>query len=142
MDGYIRKQFLYHQMNQRNQTNQINGVFGFTLLEVMIALAILSLVAVAFLRAQGSSVHLVDESIQISLATLLAKEKMAELESARFPEPGKNSGSGGEDFPLFHWEQVISSTEILNLRKAVVRILWMEGTRERTLELTAYFAKK
>jgi general secretion pathway protein I len=129
-------------MNQRNQKKQISGLFGFTLLEVMIALAILSLVAVAFLRAQGSSVHLVDESIQISLATLLAKEKMAELESGGFPEPGKNSGSGGEDFPLFHWEQVISSTEILNVRKAVVRILWMEGTRERSLELTTYFAKK
>ena len=115
---------------------------GFTLLEVMIALAILSLVAVAFLRAQGSSVHLVDESVQISLATLLAKEKMAELESNGFPEPGKTSGEGGEDFPIYHWEQVVSPTEILNLRKAVVRILWMEGTRERSLELTTYFARK
>ena len=68
---------------------------GFTLLEVMIALAILSLVAVAFLRAQASSIRLVDESSQISMATLLAKEKMAELESGGFPELGKNSGPGG-----------------------------------------------
>jgi hypothetical protein len=28
------------------------------------------------------------------------------------------------------------------VRKAVVRILWMEGTRERSLELTTYFVKK
>ncbi len=115
---------------------------GFTLLEVMIALAILSLGAVAFLRAQGSSVHLVDESVQISLATLLAKEKMAELESNGFPEPGKTSGDGGEDFPSYHWERVVSPTDIVNLRKAVVRILWMEGIRERSLELTTYFARK
>ena len=114
---------------------------GFTLLEVMIALAILSLVAVAFLRAQASSIHLVDEASQISVATLLAREKMAELESAGFPEPGKKSGPGGEAVPHLRWEQIVSSTEILNLRKAVIRVLWMEGTRERTLELTTYFAK-
>jgi type II secretion system protein I len=115
---------------------------GFTLLEVMIALAILSLVAIAFLRMQAGSLRLIDESSQISLATLLAREKMAELESAGFPEVGKSSGPGGEEFDSFRWERVISSTEILMLRKAIVRILWMEGGRERNLEVTAYFAKR
>ncbi|OGP97889.1 MAG: hypothetical protein A2Z51_03255 [Deltaproteobacteria bacterium RBG_19FT_COMBO_52_11] len=114
---------------------------GFTLLEVMIALAILSLVAVAFLRTQASSIHLVDEACQISRATLLAREKMAELESAGFSEPGEKTGTAGETFPLLRWEQIVSSTEILNLRKAVVRVLWREGTRERSLELITYLAK-
>jgi general secretion pathway protein I len=115
---------------------------GFTLLEVMIALAILSIVAIAFLRAQAGSIRLVDESSQISMATLLAKEKMAELESVGFSLPQKNSGTGGQDFPRFRWEQVVSLTEILNLRKAQVRVFWMEGTQERSLELTAYFARR
>jgi len=115
---------------------------GFTLMEVMIALAILSLVAVAFLRAQAGSVRLVDESNQISMATLLAKEKMAELESAGFPELGKYAGSEEKVFPKFRWEQIVSSTEILGIRKAIVRVLWMEGTQERSLELTVYFARR
>jgi general secretion pathway protein I len=115
---------------------------GFTLLEVMIALAILSIVAVAFLRAQAGSLRLVDEASQISLATLLAKEKMAELESIGFSEPKKNTGTGGKEFPSLRWEQVVSLTEVLNLRKAQVRVLWMEGQQERSLELTAYFAKR
>ncbi len=72
---------------------------GFTLLEVMIALAILALVGVAFLRAQAGSVRLLDESSQISLATLLAREKMAELEGMGFPEVGKNSGTGRRGLP-------------------------------------------
>jgi len=97
---------------------------------------------VAFLRAQASSIRLVDESSQISLATLLAKEKMAEMESAGFPEPGKNSGNGGAEFPLFRWEQIVSSTEILALRKVLVRVLWMDGRQERSLELTTYLAKR
>ncbi|MBP1722444.1 MAG: putative ral secretion pathway protein [Deltaproteobacteria bacterium] len=115
---------------------------GFTLLEVMIALAILAMVGVAFLRAQASSIRLVDESSQVSLATLLGREKMAELESMGFPEVGKTSGTGGEAYPRFSWEQVVTSTELPILRKGLVRILWMDGTRERNLELVAYFAQK
>ena len=115
---------------------------GFTLLEVMISLAILSLVGVAFLRAQASSVHLVDESGQISLATLLAREKMAELESTGYPALGKKSGRGEEPFPQYSWEQTVSSTDIPVLRKAVIRVLWVEGTTNRALELVAYFTLK
>jgi len=115
---------------------------GFTLLEVMIALAILALVGVAFLRAQAGSIRLVDESSQISLATLLAREKMAELEGMRFPEVGKNSGTGGEAYPALRWEQVVTTTELPAIRKALVRVLWKDGMRERTLELVAYFAQK
>jgi general secretion pathway protein I len=115
---------------------------GFTLLEVMIALAILALVGVAFLRAQASSVRLLDESSQISLATLLAREKMAELESLGFPEVGKTSGTGGEAYPRYRWEKVVTSTDLPILRKVLVRVLWQEGDRERNLELVAYFAQK
>ena len=115
---------------------------GFTLLEVMIALAILAMVAVAFLRAQASSVRMLDESVQISKATLLAKERMAELESRGFPEPGNNSGTGGDAFPSLRWEQVISTTELPNIRKAVVRVLWAEGDLRRSMELTMFFGRK
>jgi len=115
---------------------------GFTLLEVMIALAILALVGVAFLRAQAGSIRLLDESNQVSLATLLAREKMAELEGMGFPEVGKNSGTGEEAYPRLRWEQVVTVTELPAIRKARVRILWKDGTRERTLELVAYFAQK
>jgi general secretion pathway protein I len=115
---------------------------GFTLLEVMIALAILALVGVAFLRAQASSIRLVDESNQVSLATLLAREKMAELEGKGFPEVGKNSGTGEEAYPNLRWEQVVTATELPAVRQALVRILWKDGTRERKLELVAYFAQK
>ncbi|HSR11533.1 MAG TPA: hypothetical protein VLS90_08790, partial [Thermodesulfobacteriota bacterium] len=65
----------------------------------MIALAVLALVGVAFLKAQAGSVRLLDESNQISMATLLAKEKMAELENFGYPELGKKSGAGGDAFP-------------------------------------------
>ena len=116
--------------------------YGFTLLEVMIALAILSIVAVSFLRNQAFNIRLGSESIQISLATLLAREKMAELESLGFPDPGEKSGMNEERIPPIRWEQIVSATEFLDLRKVQVRVLWNEGVQERVLELTAYFSRK
>lgn len=116
--------------------------FGFTLLEVMIALAILSIVAVAFLRSQAGSVRLIDEARYISLATLLAKGKMAELESKGFSEPGKSSGEGGEGFEGFRWEKKVSATEVWNVQKVEIKVWWKEGNNERSLELFTYLTKR
>ncbi|MGB9699657.1 MAG: type II secretion system minor pseudopilin GspI [Thermodesulfobacteriota bacterium] len=116
--------------------------FGFTLLEVMIALAILSIVAIAFLRSQAGSVRLLDEAGYISLATLLAKEKMAELESKGFSEPGKSSGEGEGSFPGFKWERIVSATEVWNVQKVQIKVLWKDGNNDRSLELITYLAKR
>jgi general secretion pathway protein I len=115
---------------------------GFSLLEVMIALAILSIVAVTFLQSQVSGIRLTEEASQITMATLLAREKMAELESVGFPEIGTTSGKGGEDFSFFRFEQIVSATEIPALRKVLVRVRWGQGESERNLELIAYLAQK
>lgn len=115
---------------------------GFTLLEVMIAMAILSIVAVAFLRSQAGSVRLIDEARYISLATLLAKEKMAELESKGFSEPGKSAGEGEEGFQGFKWEKKVSATEVWNVQKVEIKIWWKEGNGGRSLELVTYLTKR
>lgn len=115
---------------------------GFTLLEVMIALAILALVGVAFLRAQASSVRLVNESVQVSLATLLAREKMAEMEGEGTLQPGKKSGTSEEAWISFRWEQKVTAGEIPGLRKLQVAVFWMEGALERRVEFTRYLAAK
>ena len=70
------------------------------------------------------------------------EEKMAELESLGFPDPGEKSGMNEERIPPIRWEQIVSATEFLDLRKVQVRVLWNEGVQERVLELTAYFSRK
>ncbi len=114
---------------------------GFSLLEVMIALAILSIVAVAFLRSQAGGMRLAEEANYISLATLLAKEKLAELESKGFSELGKTSGDGGAGFPGFRWEKIVSATGAGYVQKVQLKVLWKEGLNERSLELVTYLAK-
>lgn len=76
---------------------------GFTLLEVMVAMAILAISLVAALGSQSQSVSLAGEARFNTTAPLLAQMKMAEKELADPDELGSDSGDFGEDFPGYHW---------------------------------------
>jgi len=115
---------------------------GFTLLEIMITLAIIGIALVAILRSLGMSMDVSNESRNISIATFLAKGKMAEIESQGFPETGETNGDFGDENPGFRWEKSISRIEIEGLRKIVVNILWGEGKSEKKVELVTLISKR
>ncbi|MDY6951748.1 MAG: prepilin-type N-terminal cleavage/methylation domain-containing protein [Thermodesulfobacteriota bacterium] len=81
---------------------------GFTLLEVMIALAIIAIALVAALGSQSQSVSLANEAKFTTTVTLLAQGKMAELEVKEAKELMSDGGDFGEDFPGYRWESVIT----------------------------------
>jgi len=95
---------------------------GFTLLEVMIALAILSIALIAVLGLQSQAISIVDESSNLTIAAFLAKSKMAELEANEEITAGFSSGDFGEDFPGYRWEVEITSTRYDYLKKIVVTV--------------------
>ena len=83
---------------------------GFTLLEVMVALAIMSIVLVSVYRMHSQSLTMNTEARFYTQAPLLAQKKMAELvENATsvFPE---DSGDFGDNFPDYSWQ--VSTTEV------------------------------
>ena len=89
--------------------------FGFTLLEVMIALAVMSIVLVSVYRMHSQSLTMNTAARFYTLAPLLAQNKMAELEtlsSEGFPE---DSGDFGEQYPGYDWQTslVEVSSEVL-----------------------------
>jgi len=80
---------------------------AFTLLEVVIALAILAVGMTVLLQTQATAVVMTSESDKIRIGTLLAQEKMAECElyvekngfsSEDIDENGDFSDFGAEDF--------------------------------------------
>jgi general secretion pathway protein I len=78
-------------------------VFGFTLLEVMIALAIMSIVLVSVYRMHSQSLTMNAAARFYTLAPILAQQKMAELEiqsNGGFPV---DSGDFGENYPGYSW---------------------------------------
>ena len=89
--------------------------FGFTLLEVMIALAVMSIVLVSVYRMHSQSLTMNTAARFYTLAPLLAQNKMAELEtvsSEGFPD---DSGDFGEQYPGYSWRTSLSdvSSEVL-----------------------------
>lgn len=75
---------------------------GFTLLEVMIALAILAIALSSLFGSQSQSLSLAIEGKFNTAAALLAREKLAEY-SAGVVEPVSGEGDFGDVFPDFSW---------------------------------------
>jgi general secretion pathway protein I len=114
---------------------------GFTLLEVMVAVAILGFVLVSLLGLANRSGQDVIVAERITTGTLLAKRKMTET----LPPSGKTLALGEdegefeeEDFKDYTWKKIISPTPIEKLLEVRIAVLWKEGDRQEMVELVSY----
>jgi general secretion pathway protein I len=89
--------------------------FGFTLLEVMIALAVMSIVLVSVYRMHSQSLAMNTAARFYTVAPLLAQNKMAQLEALSSEGFPNDSGDFGEQYPGYSWQTSISevSSEVL-----------------------------
>ena len=88
---------------------------GFTLLEVMVALAVMSIVLVSVYRMHSQSLTMNTAARFYILAPLLAQNKLAELESLSSEGFSDNSGDFGEQYPGYSWRSSVAdvSSEVL-----------------------------
>jgi general secretion pathway protein I len=107
---------------------------GFTLLEVMIATAIIAIALVAALGSQSQSVSLASEAKFATTVAFLAQKKMAELEAEDLEGLMSDSGDFGEDFPGYRWESEVdeatlegSETISDHVKKIGLTVYWAEG---------------
>lgn len=96
-------------------TRCLRHSFGFTLLEVMIALAVMSIVLVSVYRMHSQSLAMNTATRFYTLAPMLAQGKMAELKALSTGAFSQDSGDFGEQFPGYSWKTSIAevSSEIL-----------------------------
>jgi general secretion pathway protein I len=80
---------------------------GFTLLEVMVSMAIIAIALTAVLGSQSQSVSFATEAKFSTTASLLAQGKMAELEARKPEDLYSESGDFGEEFPDYAWEATV-----------------------------------
>lgn len=118
---------------------------GFTLLEVMVAVAILGMVLVSLIGLQNRGMEDVMLADHITTATLLATRKMNETllaPSTRMTVQKEDEGEfPEEEFKDYAWKQSISLLQPLeNVKVTEVRVavLWMEGERQEMVELKSY----
>jgi general secretion pathway protein I len=85
---------------------------GFTLLEVLIAVAIIAIALTALLGSQAQSVSFANSAKFETMAALLAQGKMSEIVLQETGALSSDSGDFGEDYPGYAWESTISDISI------------------------------
>ena len=105
---------------------------AFTLLEVMVAIAILGIAMLGLLGLHHQSLQSVIRAQNATRASMLAQAVMTEAELERFPEPGRTTGnfeaSFPGQFPDFRWERVVEASGTFpDVRKVDVLIQYGPG---------------
>lgn len=116
---------------------------GFTLLEMLIALAILAISLAAIHRVVTGAIGNAHELRLRLLATWVAENRLAKLRAEQaFPEPGEQAGQESQAGQNFHWRVLTSHTQNLHFRRVEVRVSLDEHAPHALAVLTGYLARK
>jgi general secretion pathway protein I len=101
---------------------------GISLLEVLIAVTIASIALISFIILVVRALDVEDYARKVTDATLIADEKLKEIERGPFPETGKIEGNVEEsDTDGFTFRIAVTETSISDIRQAEVEVLWDQG---------------
>jgi len=116
-------------------------IWGFTLLETMVALSVLSIGIVTVIELFSGSLRLVDRASRRTQAVIYAQEIMDRLFEGKMIEDGEGSGEVGEGYSwVSRVQEVIPEEEgerfqardntlfRIRLKELEVRVRWQGGT--------------
>ena len=117
---------------------------GFTLVEILVTLAILGAVLPALLHVFASAARNQGLSDNSTTALYLLKFRMAEIEMAGYPDVGEETGEFGNNTRYF-WSSIVEdvdSEEVENVRRVQVTVTWQHRNRERSMSMNTYIADR
>jgi general secretion pathway protein I len=118
---------------------------GFTLLEVLVAVAIVAIALIAFMGLHLSSLDATIRAQDLTTAVLLAQGKMATM--GEFPETGEEQGKfEGPELERFQWSTAVTEHTLdalaggqtVKVRRLEVTVYWIDGQQTRHYTLEAY----
>lgn len=80
---------------------------GFTLLEIMVSIAIIAIVLVSLFRMHASTIGLAEKIKFNAVAASLAREKITRI-LMDIKDSGDNRGDFGDAFPGYAWESTMA----------------------------------
>lgn len=124
---------------------------GFSLLEVLLAIAILAIALPVLLGLRNFDLDLQSRSAELTTATLLAQEKLLETELSGLFPIGESAGDFqapppgvpatvelADRAPGYRWKRNIMPTPLELIREIRIQIVWPRGQNEETLEVSTY----
>jgi len=114
---------------------------GFTLLEVMIATAIVAMAVTVLLGLANRSLAVHERLQRTTQATLLAQSRLAEIEVTTRTAGSTRSDEKG-DFPppdgFFHWQSTWLDTPLPSVRRIDLTVSWGRVERNEAVTLTSF----
>jgi general secretion pathway protein I len=111
-------------------------VKGFTLLEVMIALAIAAGVLLTVISSLNHHLSIISQDSEETTAALVGRAK---LDDPEFRNVKDDKGSFAPEHPDLKWSREVSETELPGLSRIRLTVSWNDG--RKNLSLVQYAAK-
>ena len=112
---------------------------GFTLLEIIICLGLITTGLLAVFSLQAQNLDLQSEAQFITTSHFLSQERLAKIRSDENLLPGNMSGDFGENFPLYRYDEEISVLpQVDNLFKISLRIFLTGEEQIRYYDIVTY----
>lgn len=99
---------------------------GFTLLEVMLALAIMAGVLLTVISSVNYHLSVVAADRDETTAVLLARQKLGEMELAGKVE---KEGTFAPDHPTIRWETATTPTDLPGVNRLTLTVKWGTGKK-------------
>ena len=124
---------------------------GFTLLEVLLAVALLAIALPILLGLRNFDIELHSRAAEITRATFLAQEKLLETELLGVYPIGEVTGEfqsaplgtpatvlSADRAPGFRWKRTVLPTPLELIREVRVQVTWPRGAAEESVEVSTY----
>lgn len=113
---------------------------GFTLLEVMIAIAIISIALISIQALNNRTILTHGHLQRMTQATLLAQYKMSEMESSS-KEAFLQEASQGifeEPFEQYKWQTSFSETPLASVRMVTIDVVWGDKGKNEFVSIDSF----
>ena len=109
----------------------------------MVALSIIAFAVVTYVHSQNTSVVLLNESSNVTVATLLAQGRMVVLEGSDISGPAEREGTFDDpEYTSFRWKERVVSTPLPQILEAHVEVSWDDGRGRRAVDLLNLVIRK
>lgn len=117
---------------------------GFSLIEIIAALAIMGIALAGLLRLHLISVAAADKAVGLVQATLLAEAKLNEFMGSSEESSQPLSGSEQVGSALYQWNAVLGEEQVAGwpmrkpLHRVDIRVSWGQGRSRQQVELSTF----
>lgn len=134
--------YILKEMSMGLRHRSSAGTGGFTLLEVLVALAILTVTLTGIYRLQSQTLMMSSKARFYSLAPMLAQSRLAEMQREGFDDVSAGSGDFGQDYPSYKYSveiEALDSDLTKEGKYQLVRVdLTISNDDEESYELRTY----